>query len=380
MKSKPTAGLYVLLIVIATVSMGYYIAGAVALREEFFHAGRYARTPFDIRDYGQTLTNVRKEAAAAGLSNGDFLLAINGVPFTGEAQLHDIRMHFNPGQAIGVSVRTPAGQVREVQVRLASRQGPHWSLGRDITYLTPIIGVPLLGLLIGYWVVAARPRDLNAWLVLVLLAFPETAFGDLDLSFWPEPWYLLPGLWNSIVQILVFPALLWFGFLSRALESGSSATLVQVRHPGGQLRCFCFRTSLLRGTTLFRSIHPLPFAPANLDPSRLLLAERDLSSPFPRCSFRQIALRVHGRCTTAHAGIGHRKWLVDRPPDHHLQRGALVRDGSASWKLVFRGRPGAVDLSTYPGLCSDRSTGHGCPHPAAHGHEIFAGPRHRSDG
>jgi sigma-B regulation protein RsbU (phosphoserine phosphatase) len=103
--------------------------------------------------------------------------------------------------------------VREVQVRLASRQGPHWSLGHDITYLTPIFGVPLLGLLVGYWVVAARPRDLNAWLVLVLLAFPETAFGDLDWSFWPEPWYILLGLWSSTVQVFVFPALVWFGFL-----------------------------------------------------------------------------------------------------------------------------------------------------------------------
>ncbi len=213
MKSKANAGLYVLLIVIATISMGYYIAGAVALREEFFHAGRYARTPFDLRDYGQTLTDVRKEATAAGLSNGDFLLAINGVPFTGEAQLHDIRLHFKPGQTIGVSVRTPAGQVREVQVRLPSRQGPLWSLGRDITFLTQILGVPLLGLLIGYWVVAARPRDLNAWLVLVLLAFPETAYGDLDFSFWPEPWYALLDLWNVIVQVFALPALLWFGFL-----------------------------------------------------------------------------------------------------------------------------------------------------------------------
>lgn len=39
MKSKPNAGLYVLLIVLG---MGYYSAGALALREEFFGAGRYA--------------------------------------------------------------------------------------------------------------------------------------------------------------------------------------------------------------------------------------------------------------------------------------------------------------------------------------------------
>jgi phosphoserine phosphatase RsbU/P len=213
MKSKATAGLYVLLIILAAVSMVYYIAGVVALREEFFHAGRYSDRPFDFHDDGQTLDGVRKEAHAAGLSTGDFVLAVNGVPFTGFAQIHDLVLHSKPGTLIRVTARTPSGKVRDVQVRLAARQGPDFSLGGYLAFLVPIVGVPLLGLLIGYWVVAARPRDLNAWLVLILLAFPETTYGNLDWSFWPAPWYLLLGLWNSLVQIFVFPALLWFGFL-----------------------------------------------------------------------------------------------------------------------------------------------------------------------
>jgi sigma-B regulation protein RsbU (phosphoserine phosphatase) len=213
MKSKVNAGLYVLLTVFAVLSMGYYIAGVLAMREEFFHSSRYARAPFDFRDDGQTLSGLRKEATVAGLSDGDFLLAVNGVPFTGIAQTHDLLVHTNPGQIIGFSARAPSGKVREVQIRLVSRSGPHSSLGGYIGILTPILGVPLLGLLIGYWIVAARPRDLNAWLVLLLLAFPETAYGDLDWTFWPEPWYILLLLWNSLVQVFVFPALLWFGFL-----------------------------------------------------------------------------------------------------------------------------------------------------------------------
>jgi len=96
---------------------------------------------------------------------------------------------------------------------LEPRTGPGWSIGGYIAFLAPILGVPLLGLLIGYWIVAVRPHDLNAWLVLLLLSFPETAFGNLDWSFWGEPWYILLSLWNAIVQVFVFPALLWFGFL-----------------------------------------------------------------------------------------------------------------------------------------------------------------------
>jgi hypothetical protein len=147
MKSKVTVGLYLLLIVLAVFSMVYYIAGVLALREEFFHASRYARAPFDFRDDGETLSNVSKEATVAGLSDGDILLAVDGARFTGEAQLHDVLLHTNPGKKIAVSVREASGNVREVQIRLAPREGPDFSLGGYIALLAPILGVPLLGLL-----------------------------------------------------------------------------------------------------------------------------------------------------------------------------------------------------------------------------------------
>jgi phosphoserine phosphatase RsbU/P len=213
MKSKAKVGLYVLLFVVIAFSMGYYIAGTLALWQEFFHASRYADGPFDLGDDGQTLRHLHKEATAAGLADGDFLLALNRAPFTGEAQLHNALRETNPGNTIAVSVRRSSGKLREAQVRLEPRKGPGWSIGGYIAFLAPILGVPLLGLLIGYWVVAVRPHDLNAWLVLLLLSFPETAFGNLDWSFWGEPWYILLGLWNVVVQEFVFPALLWFGFL-----------------------------------------------------------------------------------------------------------------------------------------------------------------------
>jgi sigma-B regulation protein RsbU (phosphoserine phosphatase) len=213
MKRKSDAGLYFLLIVFAAFSMAYYIAGALALREEFFHASRYVRAPFGFHDNGQTIDDLRKEATVTGLSNGDFLLAVNGIPFTGYDQIHGLLGHTKPGEIIRVSARTPSGEVREVPIRLAPREGPDWPLGGLIAFLAPTLGVPLLGLLIGYWVVAARPRDLNAWLVLLLLAFPETAYGNLDWSFWPSPWYLVLFVWYLLVQTFVFPALLWFGFL-----------------------------------------------------------------------------------------------------------------------------------------------------------------------
>ena len=213
MKSKGTAGLYVLLVSVVAISMAYYIAGVVALRQEFFYSSRLAQVHFDFKDDGQTIESVKDEGKAAGLVNGDFVLALNGVPYTGEAQMHNLLQGKKPGDVLKIQARSPSGSVRDHQVRLSAREGPDWSLGGYLAFLGPILGVPLLGLLVGYWVVAARPRDLNAWLVFLLLAFPETAFGNLDWSFWPEPWYLLLGLWNWLIQSFVFPALLWFGFL-----------------------------------------------------------------------------------------------------------------------------------------------------------------------
>src|SRR3984957_7992279 len=112
MKSKATAGLYILLIIFAAISMLYYIAGVVALREEFFHAGRYSDRPFDFHDDGQTLVGVRKEAQAAGLSSGDFVLTVGGVPFPGYPQLHALPLVPNPGTLVRVPARTPAGKLR----------------------------------------------------------------------------------------------------------------------------------------------------------------------------------------------------------------------------------------------------------------------------
>jgi hypothetical protein len=48
MKSKSTVGLYILLFIVAAFSMGYYVAGALALWQEFFHASRCADAPLTL--------------------------------------------------------------------------------------------------------------------------------------------------------------------------------------------------------------------------------------------------------------------------------------------------------------------------------------------
>ena len=74
-----------------------------------------------------------------------------------------------------------------------------------------MLGAPLIGLLVGYWVVAARPNDFNAWLVLMIVTFPEAAFGNINPTWVPGLAYAVLNTWKPLADLMAFPALLWFG-------------------------------------------------------------------------------------------------------------------------------------------------------------------------
>jgi phosphoserine phosphatase RsbU/P len=211
MRPQPSKALYVLLFAVAVISMSYYVAGATALREKWFHGDRHAEFPFDTKEDGRTLEALKKEAAQVGLSDGDLLESLNAQPFTGAAQLNVFIRQAQPGDLLKVGVLSRAGESKLVTIRLQPMQMPNWAQGSAITVLGLIVATPLLGLIIGYWVVAARPHDLNAWLVLLVLSMAETAFGDLDWGFHPGFLYIVFWLWRVFVQVFASVALLWLG-------------------------------------------------------------------------------------------------------------------------------------------------------------------------
>jgi sigma-B regulation protein RsbU (phosphoserine phosphatase) len=211
MKSKTNAILYLLLALWVTVSMSYYVMGVLALREEFFHSSQYASQPFEFQDDLETIRDASDQMKKLGIENGSVLRSINGRSYTGWMQLFKIVRRAKPGDLMRVEVRNPKGLEKQFAFRLEPRQGPGFSIGGYIAFLLPVLGVPLLGLLVGYWVVAGRPRDLNAWLVLLLLSFPETGFGNLDWRFWIGWTFPVFCVFNLLVQYFVYIGLLWFG-------------------------------------------------------------------------------------------------------------------------------------------------------------------------
>ena len=73
--------------------------------------------------------------------------------------------------------------------------------------------VPLFCLGLGYWVALARPRDLNAWLILILLSFPGAFIAVSTYNTWPGVWLALRLAWHIILDVLTPAELLWLGLL-----------------------------------------------------------------------------------------------------------------------------------------------------------------------
>lgn len=192
------------------ISLGYYGAGVAAVVQQWFYPTHYARVPIDVNDDTRSIDHVEKEAKQAGIIVGDRVKALGDVTFTGDYQLiRDVRQN-HPGGVLGITVLKPEGKLKTVQVRLAPREGPPWDAGIIVLFATLLL-LPLLSLAVGYWVVIARPRDPNAWLVLVVLSFVEAFFGNLDWRWWPNPWFLLLGFWATALQALAYSALLLLG-------------------------------------------------------------------------------------------------------------------------------------------------------------------------
>jgi sigma-B regulation protein RsbU (phosphoserine phosphatase) len=150
-----------------------------------------------------SLETVSPEAEKAGLHRGDMLLAINGKPYTGTLVLAMAMAQARPGQNVYVTVRSPSG-VHTVALPAIPAQNRISDL-----VLNVLVGIvmPTVCLLLGCWVVLARPRDMLAWLLLaVLLGFSEL-LGAHNIESWGPGWREL-GKFQTL-GIAPLLAILW---------------------------------------------------------------------------------------------------------------------------------------------------------------------------
>src|SRR5579875_2634573 len=217
-KGVRSALLYSLLFFYAGIAGTYQAVNAVSTTIALFNLRNQVQAPFQL--YGNVISNATAEAKHAGLAGGDIIVAIENQPFTGEALWQRIRWYARPGDRVSLTVRKQNGTETTTAFSLNGiPQG--YSVGdppnrmpatEALLILFFAIGVPSLCLALGVWVALARPADLNAWFVLILLTYPQI-FNAGATRTWVPGWLGLRLFWHNAFLLLTPAALFLLGLL-----------------------------------------------------------------------------------------------------------------------------------------------------------------------
>ena len=201
---------YFLLAIVAALALLHAYGGARMSFHFLAHGDSIARSPFESGLRLATTTNLHEEALAAGLKPFDTILTINGQPYTGLNVLLAQTRAFLPGDPMTVTYSRGAhGPIQSTTIRLApvlpQKLSPLGIAARSTFALLPFVC-----LLIGLWVVFARPRNPNAWLILGILGYVEALFINSTQIVGS---FLLPIslFWNVAAQTAMPVCLMFFG-------------------------------------------------------------------------------------------------------------------------------------------------------------------------
>lgn len=212
MRNPHPNALRVLLVVFLAASLSYWIAGVSDTWEMERHTERHVAAPLDYNDDTCMVNSVQPEARKAGLAPGVRITGLNGAPYTGDAQYDEILYTAQPGDTVDVEFVRADGSQGTATITLSRHARLHpgianWAvMSRDVIV---VMLLPLICLLIGYWVVLAKPTDKNAWLLLILLTFPSVLWMNQGIA--TGTGLVLRGFWYNTLQLLASPALLLFG-------------------------------------------------------------------------------------------------------------------------------------------------------------------------
>jgi phosphoserine phosphatase RsbU/P len=201
-----------LLVLFLLASLSFWVAGVMDTWEMERHADRHAAAPLDYNDDTCVVNSVSPEAKKAGIVPGVKITGLNGAPYTGDAQVAEILYTAQPGDTVDVEFVRPDGSQGAATITLTRHAKLHEGIADWVVLLRDgivVVLLPLACLLIGYWVVLAKPTDRNAWLLLTLLTFPSVLWINQGMA--TGMGLLLRLFWYETLQLLASPALLLFG-------------------------------------------------------------------------------------------------------------------------------------------------------------------------
>ena len=168
------------------------------------------------------VTNATPETAGFGIHNGDRVLAVNGVSYTGTGLLGHAFLEARVGVPVVVTIAPkngPAGSQRSISLPVTAARFNSWDISSDLSIEFLLPG---LSLLLGFWVAFRRPRDPLAWLLLALmLSFPHILESYI-VQGWPPGWREVGVLYESTLSA-AFPIVIFlFGrFFPEPFPPGS---------------------------------------------------------------------------------------------------------------------------------------------------------------
>ncbi len=206
---------YILLAIVAMVSLLHAFGGAMGDFGNLMHGASMSQFPFGVRNAEPVVTTLTASAVRGGLAKGDVVLSVNGTPLTGFVAYLDEVRRTRPTQVFTVAyVRPPAGvahpgrdsgEIRTTRIAAVGYERKSiWAATLAVVYFA----LPFFCLLIGLYVVFARPRSDHAWLILGVLAYCDAVF--FPMMFMPRPLILLSTIWSSLVQTEMPIALMLF--------------------------------------------------------------------------------------------------------------------------------------------------------------------------
>lgn len=192
------------LLVLAAIGLG---GRALATLARLLPGGERAQAPFRLSL--DRVTRVGPAAQAAGLREGDRIVAVAGQPFVGRRLLAETLARMATGAALDVEVERPGGQRHRLALPAEVRAT---GLSDRVQGLALAVFLPIFCVALGFYVAFRRPEDPRAWLLLgLLLGFATIFNSDADPAAWPRllAWPALSflGLFNALWA----PFMLLFG-------------------------------------------------------------------------------------------------------------------------------------------------------------------------
>jgi phosphoserine phosphatase RsbU/P len=200
--SRYSTLLRILLALVALAGLLYWGADTHDRFELGLHLAEHARNPFDLNFDTRKVTKTETEAQQVGLVKDSSIDTINGAAFTGEAQWAEVINPASPGEQVSVTFQRPDGTTGTAQITLAAQQPiPGLPVGLGQVWRSFLLFglMPLFCMLIGYWVVFAKPDEPNAWFLLILLLFPEVVFA-MGTGWASGGWLFFRGLYYELLQ------------------------------------------------------------------------------------------------------------------------------------------------------------------------------------